>query len=43
MKFRKGLLKFSGGDSHHYNDCYKFNLLKKRGSLGIKVYMKFLR
>mmetsp|Transcript_67 Transcript_67/g.128 ORF Transcript_67/g.128 Transcript_67/m.128 type:complete len:197 (+) Transcript_67:58-648(+) len=41
MKFRKGLLKFSGGDSHSYNDCYKFNLLKKRGSLGIKLKIAF--
>jgi len=41
MKFRKGLLKFSGGNSNHYNDCYKFDLLKARGSLGIKIKIAF--
>mmetsp|Transcript_24701 Transcript_24701/g.43907 ORF Transcript_24701/g.43907 Transcript_24701/m.43907 type:complete len:293 (-) Transcript_24701:2737-3615(-) len=37
FKFKKGIVKYSGSSFGCWEDCFKFNLGKKRGMLGIKI------
>nr|BAS01924.1 ribosomal protein S3 [Amorphochlora amoebiformis] len=37
LKFKKGIIKHSGGYNARWQDSYSFNLIKKKGVLGIKI------